>query len=199
MTLDLTRELQQLAAAMNVPDIQADPSVGRSVQDAWQELTEMMAKVGRQQMRANQAVESVTGDLKAAAARNAEQLSHVAELAQAVRRERDALRAAAIEARRELLAIVDYQDDLLAMARQRGDAIWTERIERLVTRTLGTLSAVGLREIPADREPFDDRRHEAVSTEDRGDRQEHLIVEVIRRGFWYDDQVLRRSQVVVTR
>jgi molecular chaperone GrpE len=176
-----------------------DSPVPASAFRQWDELTKTLARVGKQQMRANQNVEEALRQSAATLALSEQGLATLREQFDDQRRELQRLRDHARDTRLSVLGTIDALDDLMAMARQKHDALWIERVERLIERTLDTLAQIGLTEIPAFERPFDEHVHEAVDAVARGDRDPYVVVEVIRRGFRYEGTVLRRAQVVATR
>ena len=165
----------------------------------WDELTKTLARMGKQQMRANQNVEEALRQSAATLALSEQGLATLREQSDEQRRELQRLRDQAHETRLAVLGTIDALDDLMAMARQKHDLLWIDRVEKLIERTLDTLAQIGLSEIPAAERPFDEHVHEAVDAVARGDRESYVVVEVIRRGFRYEGTVVRRAQVVATR
>lgn len=165
----------------------------------WDLLTKMIGKLGKQQFRANQNNEVALEQLQRALIQEEAAANHLRGVNDEFRRELQRMHDDARESRLAAISIVDALDDLLAMARHKGDAQWTERVARLAQRALEALSRMGLTEVPAADSPFDESVHEAVDSVERGDRAPFVVVEVIRRGFRYNGTVLRRAQVVATR
>ena len=151
----------------------------------WEELTTAMARLGKQQLRANQQLEMLAN------ASTEQREEH--------RRVIQALNDEARDTRLALLPCIDQLDDLMAVALPREDKAWIERVSKLMTRTVRVLQDIGVTEIPAANEPFDEHVHEAMDVVDAGDRPQFVIVEVLRRGFMYRGAVLRRAQVVATK
>jgi molecular chaperone GrpE (heat shock protein) len=158
----------------------------------WSSATQMIAKLGKQQMRANQNAEALAQSL----GKLTSELESARELADDLRRERDRLRRAAWDTRLEILEIVDRLDDLMAISRQRSDHAWSDRVAKLTAGTLATLSAVGVTEVAT--LTFDERFHEAIGAAEAGGAA-YEISEVNRRGFIFDTVVLRKAQVIVNR
>jgi molecular chaperone GrpE len=190
-------ELKRLEP-IDLDQLPSDPAPTSALAQ-WDELTKALARMGKQQLRANQNAELALERLTPVLAEAEENLRALREQCDEYRRRLQTAQRDARETRLAALAVIDMLDDLMVMARQRGDPQWVTRVERLAGRTLDSLAAMGLAEIPAADRPFDEQVHEAVDTTDRGDRDPYLVVEVIRRGFRYDGAVLRRAQVVATR
>jgi len=98
----------------------------------------------------------------------------------------------------QLLSLLPILDDLerafAAIPHRQDKLAWVEGI-RMVERKLRTsLEAQGLTPIQARGEPFDPNYHEAVR-QDKG--EEGLVIEEVRRGYMFNDKVLRPTMVVV--
>ena len=181
------REIQRLAPAELEPSPPPDTLVPLS--ELWDQVTKNLARLGKQQFRANQTIEFVEQQ-----ARNAE------EQAETYRRENILLREKAEDSAKKLLSIIDALDDVAVMARQRGDPTWISHIERLTDKTLKVYGTVGLSEVSASGEAFNPEEHEVLDVVAPAPGQDsHQIVEVIHRGFRYNGQVLRRAQTITTR
>lgn len=98
-----------------------------------------------------------------------------------------------------LLDIIDYVDDAIAVARQREDPAWIERLERLAAHVLRTFQRAGISEIVTARTQVDPDAHEVVDSAQDASLPAGAIKDVIRRGFISDGQVLRRAQVIAVR
>jgi molecular chaperone GrpE len=164
------------------PDLRVQlESVARSV-----------GRLGRQQLQANQRAELLADELRRA-------LEEARERGEEHRRENARLRDEARRRARALLEIVDTLDDLALLVRGRGDAVWLEHLDRLTRKALAVLARAGHAEVDASGR-FHEEEHEAVETIDAApDREPCEIVEVVRRGFRLDGQLLRPAQVVTTR
>lgn len=197
MMFSIQEELSRLAPIS--VDSTGDNTVGLSALSQWEQLTQALARLGKQQMRSNQNAELAL-EQTTAALREAERSGQaLREQCDGYRRALQDCREDAREARIKALAPVDMLDDLLAMARQKGDSQWIDRTERIIARTLDSLAQMGVSEIRVDDRAFDERAHEIVDAVERGDREGSVVVEVVRRGFRFEGAVLRRVQVVVTR
>ena len=59
------------------------------------------------------------------------------------------------------------------------------------------MGRVGVVPIESEGAPFDPHLHEAVSREATADREENTVVRELRRGYVFQDRLLRPAQVVV--
>ncbi len=111
------------------------------------------------------------------------------------------------QARRELVASIvkrylEVLDDLeLALKNKPAEgegAAWAEGIELIYRKMLAILEAEGVKPIEAGPgTPFDPHFHEAITHEPHDERGSEEIIEVVRRGYMIDDQVLRPALVRV--
>jgi molecular chaperone GrpE len=60
------------------------------------------------------------------------------------------------------------------------------------------LSQEGVQPIEAEGQPFDPQEHEAIHSVPDADVPDNTVVEVVRTGYKYQDEVLRPAQVVVS-
>jgi molecular chaperone GrpE (heat shock protein) len=76
----------------------------------------------------------------------------------------------------------------------------SERFPHLAHRLGAALEAAGVREIRADGQAFDGRRHEAVGTVSTADPDLHdLVSQTVRCGYVDGDRVLRVPEVMIYR
>lgn len=186
----ITDELQRIDP-IDLAESLGDSKVPPSVITQWDGILKALGRLGKQQMRANQHAEMLHEQGK-------EAIQEAREQGDEYRRELSRMRDDARETRLAALPILDALDDLAVIARQRNDASWLGRVDRLTARTLEAFAQMGLTEIPAN-DLFDEKGHEAVDTLERGDCDPYLVVEVLYRGFRWSGGVLRRAQVVITR
>lgn len=114
------------------------------------------------------------------------------------------LEASQQQARRDLLkGLVDIHDDLLALERTwSGDDQGAAGpgksigIQRLKLDAL--LQKNGVRAMNAVGAPLDLSVHEVHSVADMAPGPEEVVVEEMQRGYWIDDEILRRALVVVS-
>lgn len=188
--LSVTEEIRRLVpldvqdpgeAAPGAPDLRGQlESVARSV-----------GRLGRQQLQANQRAELLSDELRRS-------LEEARERGEEHRRENARLADEARRRARALLDVVDTLDDLAVLVRGRGDPVWLEHLDRLTRKTLQAFARAGLAEIDAEGS-FHEAEHEALETVEAAPGQARMqIVEVARRGFRLDGQLLRRAQVVTT-
>ena len=62
---------------------------------------------------------------------------------------------------------------------------------------VSTLKGIGVEEIPAEGEPFDPNKHNAVMHIEDEKMDENIVCEVFQKGYSYKGQVVRCSMVKV--
>lgn len=183
----ISSEIARLTpAVVEGPEIAVPPP---TTTEQLEQLTRNLARLGKQQLRANQSIEFLES-----------QLADVQELSHEFRRETIRLREQATHAAAKLLDIIDALDDVLVLARQVGDQTWAENLERLTQRALRAFEQAGITEISAQGEAFNPEEHLGIDTIAPTEGQPRdQIVEVIRRGFRLNGTLLRPAEVITTR
>jgi len=74
---------------------------------------------------------------------------------------------------------------------------YREGVELLCRQVFDTITQAGVAPIEAEGKPFDPHLHEAISRVETPDAAEGIIVGEIRRGYMFNESLLRPSQVVV--
>ena len=74
---------------------------------------------------------------------------------------------------------------------------YREGVELLCRQVFDTIAQAGVAPIEAEGKPFDPHLHEAISRVETPDAAEGIIVGEIRRGYMFNESLLRPSQVVV--
>ena len=101
---------------------------------------------------------------------------------------------------RDLLPILDGFDRAMTFF-GNGNAgsvgQWLEGIEMLRRQAFDTMTQAGVAPIEAEGKPFDPHLHEALSRMETSDVAEGVIVNEVRRGYMFRDNLLRPSQVIV--
>lgn len=100
----------------------------------------------------------------------------------------------------KLLPVLDDMERAMreAKAKEIDEAI-TQGIELIYRKFLNILQEEGVKPIEVEGQKFDPKYHEAISTVSLPDYYDYEIVEEIRRGYIYQDEVLRPTQVRVNR
>ena len=114
-----------------------------------------------------------------------------------IARERDQLGKEAL--REFMVSLLDEVDDierLLAFARD-DDSPVVQGVRAIHEKLLQLLEKYGVRPIESVGKGFDPALHEAVNTVPAGEKEPGTIVEEVRRGYVWNDELLRTAQVVV--
>lgn len=73
----------------------------------------------------------------------------------------------------------------------------SEGLEMIYAQLLRVLGDAGLKEISAEEQSFDPELHDAVMSEDGGAEKSGKVTEVLKKGYTYNDKVIRHSMVKV--
>lgn len=102
------------------------------------------------------------------------------------------------EAVRSLLPVLDSLDLALRNS-EGGQSELRAGVELTRKQLFDALAKLGLREIPAEGEPFDPQYHQAVEMVDSSDAPDHQVVHELQRGYKLKDRLLRPAMVRVAR
>lgn len=98
---------------------------------------------------------------------------------------------------------LEVMDDLeLALKNRPQDgegAAWADGVELVYRKFSSILEAEGVTPIEADGQYFDPTLHEAITNEDNPDYESGQIIDVLKRGYFVGDRVLRPATVRVAR
>jgi molecular chaperone GrpE len=101
--------------------------------------------------------------------------------------------------RRFMLSLLDVIDDLerlLNFAETQGSPL-TDQIRDIHQKLLKLLDIEGIRPFQSVGNPFDPALHEAVATQPAAEQTEGTVLQEVRRGYFWDDELLRSARVVV--
>lgn len=98
----------------------------------------------------------------------------------------------------ELLTSLDNLEIAIQHAEDGSAEGLVEGVRNTLRGFYRTLEKFGLRHIEAEGRPFDPEVHHAISQVERDDIDEKMVVEELRKGFMYNDRVLRASLVSVS-
>ena len=96
-----------------------------------------------------------------------------------------------------LPALDDFELAENAIPPELRDLSWVEGITLIGTKLQQILEQEGLSLIEAEGEPFDPNVHEAVVYQPSSEHEEGIVIEQLRRGYTFHDQVLRPTLVIV--
>jgi molecular chaperone GrpE len=96
-------------------------------------------------------------------------------------------------------AILPVVDDLeRALAHMSDDDASKEGVQLIYNKLMKTLEQKGLKPIEAKDQKFDENLHEAVTQFPATDEsQKGMVVDVVEKGYYLNDKVLRYAKVVV--
>lgn len=101
---------------------------------------------------------------------------------------------------KHFLEVLDDLELALKNRPQDGEgAAWADGIELVYRKFSSILESEGITPIEADGQYFDPNLHEAVTNEDNPDYESGQIIEVLKRGYFIGDRVLRPATVRVAR
>jgi molecular chaperone GrpE len=101
----------------------------------------------------------------------------------------------------ELLSVVDHLGLALRHAAETGESSEGLRqgVELVYKQFRDVLEKVGVKPFPAEGEPFDPAKHDAVMQVTTADAPENTVVQVFQDGYLYHDKVLRHAKVGVSK
>ena len=98
---------------------------------------------------------------------------------------------------KEFVSIVDEIEAALSNLKDKHPE-FEQGLAMIYKKIKEVLQKEGLKPIESDGKIFDPYLHEALFFEERQDLPEHSIIEVIQKGYYYEDKVLRPSGVKVS-
>lgn len=106
--------------------------------------------------------------------------------------------AAQIALLAQLLPVLDdFERALQATPPDLAEQPWVRGLGLVERHLVALLEQLGVQKIGARGEPFDPRRHEALTVEESGDVPEGTILQVARQGYVLGERVIRPAQVIV--
>ena len=101
----------------------------------------------------------------------------------------------------ELLTVADHLGLALKHAAEGGDTIQglREGVELVYKQLRDVLEKFGIKAFPAEGQPFDPSRHDAMMQEVTDEVPENTVVQVMQDGYMYHDKVLRHAKVSVSK
>jgi molecular chaperone GrpE len=117
-----------------------------------------------------------------------------------LREKEDAIRYANNGLLEKLLPVIDNFELGLDAARNATDAASVLQGMSMVHRQLQDfIRSQGLEEVPADGEPFDPNKHDAVSQEFSAEVPEGNVIRQVRKVYKLKDRLLRAASVIVSK
>lgn len=116
------------------------------------------------------------------------------------RTRRDSEQQAAVEKEafiQDLLPILDNLERALACEGATSAAQLHQGVEMTLKQLAGLLQRHGIDPVEALGQPFDPHRHEAVAVGHDPRQPDHIVLEVVQRGYCRGDKVFRPAKVIV--
>ena len=98
---------------------------------------------------------------------------------------------------REFVSIIDEIEAALSNLKDKHPE-FEQGLSMIYKKIKEVLQKEGLKPIESEGKIFDPYLHEALFFEERQDLPEHSIIEVIQKGYFYEDKVLRPAKVKVS-
>lgn len=99
---------------------------------------------------------------------------------------------------REFLNVFDNFERALESSANADANVVREGVQMIAVEIKNLLQRFGVEEVKADGEDFDPSKHEALSSEPRGDIDPGKVVRVFKKAYKLHDKLLRPAQVVVS-
>ena len=100
----------------------------------------------------------------------------------------------------KILPIIDDFDRAISIIPEDSiKSSWGEGLTLVQRNFNNTLESIGVKKIEAKGIEFDPREHEALLYEENANFSEGIIINVIRDGYKFKDQVIRPAQVTVSK
>ena len=96
-----------------------------------------------------------------------------------------------------LIKLIDKIDEIRVFCEKTKKVEMLNIINNIIKKMKYDLREIGVEEIPSYGELFNSNLHECLQVVNKPDTQKDEIVEVIRRGYYYNGSVLRNSLVII--
>lgn len=104
---------------------------------------------------------------------------------------------------KDLLPVIDNFELAIKHASGEESSKWIEGMKKGVENTLKEffriLEKYGVRPIDSLGQPFNPEVHHAVTTVETEEKEENIVVEELRKGYFYKDKLLREPLVAVSK
>ena len=98
-----------------------------------------------------------------------------------------------------LISMLDQLEHIYRYALKNEQGNWSEQLQLVWSNTSANLLPLGLIRIEGENTLFDARLHAAVQVKEEINLQNGMILEVLRCGYMYQTNVLRKAHVVVNK
>lgn len=96
-----------------------------------------------------------------------------------------------------LIKIIDKIDEMKLYCERTQNTEMLNIVNNIVKKMKCDLREIGVEEIPSYGELFNSNLHECLQVVKKPDTQKDEIIEVIRRGYYYNGSVLRSALVII--
>ena len=111
-----------------------------------------------------------------------------------------AMHTGTCDAVEKILPVLDNLERALEHAGANEDDPMAKGVEMVYTQLTNILSGMGVKEIPADGEPFDPSVHQAIQQVEPAEGEESgTVATVVQKGYKLGDKILRHSMVIVNK
>lgn len=99
---------------------------------------------------------------------------------------------------KNLLPVVDdFERSLLHMDKTGDNDSIKQGIRMVYDKLMKVLEEQGVKKIDAVGQPFDVNYHEAIMQRKEEDKEPHVVLDELEKGYMYKDRVIRHSKVIV--
>lgn len=105
---------------------------------------------------------------------------------------------ASAEVIEDILPVLDNFERAMRAAIEHDEKVLGGGVELVYNQLKDILSKRGLCEIEAEGSPFDPSRHEAVLCRPSSEHDEGTVMEVLEKGYEFQDRILRPAKVIVS-
>jgi len=99
-----------------------------------------------------------------------------------------------------ILPVMDNFERALAHVEDTTDQALADGVTMVYKQLSDILESMGVKEIPAEGEPFDPNIHQAIQQMDAQEGvAENTVVQVVQKGYTLGDKIIRHSMVIVSK
>ncbi len=98
-----------------------------------------------------------------------------------------------------IIKVMDQFEDLYRFSTKSQTTGWSDQIKLLWENISGSLLSMGITRIDGERTNYNAEINNVVSTKTIENLPDGIIVEVLKSGYIYKSEVIRRSQVIVNK
>lgn len=100
----------------------------------------------------------------------------------------------------KILPVIDNFERALAHAEESTDKAFADGVTMVYKQLKDIMESLGVKEIPAEGEPFDPNVHQAIQqVESEEGVAADTVVQVVQKGYTLGDKIIRHSMVIVSK